>query len=172
MENIVIGFFNIIKIIKAEGKFKQEDLRSLIKIKITGSVEFMDKFDLILSFLFNYGFFVIIHGVFIMKIFAIPSITKSFILMSFIPLFISHLISYKTNFIDKGEYLKISPAGLLNHPYTRIVVMHLTILFGGVVANGLGNPLPALLIMIILKIILDLYFHNKEHQKFNNTVSI
>lgn len=167
MENIAIGSINILKIIKAKGEFHKEDLQGIMKIERTND---KNKFELIISFIFNYGLFTFVHGIFIKSFFGIPNLTTFFILTAFLPLFISHLISYKTNFINNGEYLKVSPVKLSNQPYNRVLVMHLTLLFGGIVSNGLGNPLYALITMIMLKIILDLYLHYKEHRVLNNIV--
>jgi hypothetical protein len=48
-------------------------------------------------------------------------------------------------------------------PYGRIVIMHLTIIFGGILIQSFGAPLLALLVMISLKILIDLTAHFRSH---------
>jgi hypothetical protein len=50
-------------------------------------------------------------------------------------------------------------------PYSRVVVLHATILGGGFLAAYLGTPLASLVLMIVLKTALDLRAHLKEHRK-------
>ena len=45
--------------------------------------------------------------------------------------------------------------------YTRIIVMHLTLIFGGIVAGAVGSVVP-LVLMIALKIAIELKLHLKE----------
>lgn len=51
-------------------------------------------------------------------------------------------------------------------PYGRIVLMHITIILAGLPTMLLGSPLPALLLLIMLKIAGDIvthrFFHSKE----------
>ncbi len=48
-------------------------------------------------------------------------------------------------------------------PYGRIILMHLTILFGGWLILALGAPILALVLLIVLKIVSDVRAHDKEH---------
>jgi hypothetical protein len=62
----------------------------------------------------------------------------------------------------------------MHQPYQRIVVMHIAIIVGGIFVMQLDSPLPLLIILILLKIFFDLYFHKKSHrvklQKQDNDV--
>ena len=51
-------------------------------------------------------------------------------------------------------------------PYGRIVVLHLTILFGGGATMILGEPLVALILLIVLKTVIDVRAHIKSHRKW------
>ena len=51
-------------------------------------------------------------------------------------------------------------------PYKRILVLHITIIIGGGLAQMLGSPLPALLVLIVGKTLLDLREHNRERVRF------
>jgi hypothetical protein len=50
-------------------------------------------------------------------------------------------------------------------PYNRIIVMHLTLLFGGWVIMLIGMPSAALVILIALKTLVDAHAHRNEHRR-------
>ena len=50
-------------------------------------------------------------------------------------------------------------------PYSRVVVLHVTVLVGGFLADSLGAPLGALILLIVLKTVIDLLAHLREHRK-------
>jgi hypothetical protein len=52
----------------------------------------------------------------------------------------------------------------MSEPYKRIIVMHLTIIFGGWLIMLLRSPVPALILLIALKTIVDLRAHRREHR--------
>ena len=83
-------------------------------------------------------------------------------------IFASHLFSFFANFIGKGEYRRTGVAALMHRPYGRIVVMHITVIFGAGLVMWLDNPLPMLVVLVAAKIILDLKLHNRERQRFAN----
>lgn len=78
-------------------------------------------------------------------------------------LFISHGISFATNFVGRREYLRKSPEAQMTDPYKRIFVMHLTLIFGGWIMMMFHAPVGALSLLIILKTWVDLRAHGNEH---------
>lgn len=78
-------------------------------------------------------------------------------------LFISHGISFWTNFIGNQEHVGRTTSQQMQEPYKRIMIMHVTIIFGGWFLMLLGTPLPALVLLIILKIAVDTRAHQREH---------
>jgi len=78
-------------------------------------------------------------------------------------LFISHGVSFFTNFIQDREYQGATVSGLMTAPYNRIMVMHLTLIFGGWIIMLIGMPTGALVILLALKTAVDLHAHRKEH---------
>jgi hypothetical protein len=50
-------------------------------------------------------------------------------------------------------------------PYKRIIVMHVTIIFGGWLILLLKSPVPALILLIALKTAVDLRAHRHEHRE-------
>jgi hypothetical protein len=49
-------------------------------------------------------------------------------------------------------------------PYARVVVLHVTIIFGAFVVAFLGSPIGALLVLVVLKAAFDLGLHLREHR--------
>ncbi len=79
--------------------------------------------------------------------------------------FISHGISYFSNFHGRREYIGRNVGAQMRQPYKRIIIMHITIIFGGFLVMLLETTLPALLLLIVLKLSADLRAHLKEHGK-------
>ena len=50
-------------------------------------------------------------------------------------------------------------------PYGRLVVLHMTIIFGGMAIAFTGAPAAAVAILVVLKTALDVGFHLAEHRK-------
>lgn len=78
-------------------------------------------------------------------------------------LFLSHAYSFFANFIGRREYRGRKVKDQMAEPYTRIVLMHLTLIFGGFATLLLGEPAPVLLGVIALKILFDLRAHARQH---------
>ena len=78
-------------------------------------------------------------------------------------LFVSHGVSFAVNFLGQREYTGATVQHLMTAPYKRIIVMHLTIIFGGWLTMLLKTPAPALALLILLKIAADLRAHTREH---------
>jgi len=77
-------------------------------------------------------------------------------------LFVSHGISFTLNFLGRREYQRTTVSKLMAAPYGRIVMMQFTLIFGGWVVMLLNNPLPALVLLIVLKVAADLRAHYGE----------
>jgi hypothetical protein len=168
MENLVIGFFTVLKMLFAGG----EKSGRLVK------------FSIIPFFCLHYGIFALVHGVFVFVLFGgVFSSDSAFIdletprqqFMSYqlslgsLTLFISHGVSFVYNYIGAGEYKNSNPNNLMQQPYGRVVILHLTIIFGGFLMMLLGSPVAGLLLLIVLKTALDLRAHLREHDKAIDT---
>lgn len=155
LESFVIGAFTVLKIGKAKGTGR---------VNPSGeTVANVPDLQMIPFFLFHYGLFMFVHLVFILVLFWPPTIAVRDLLLAFGSLWVSHGISYVSNFLGREEYRRTSPEQQMFAPYPRILIMHLTILFGGAIAKSIGAPPAALVIMISLKIIVDVYFHLAQH---------
>ncbi|MEJ8566028.1 DUF6498-containing protein [Elongatibacter sediminis] len=82
-----------------------------------------------------------------------------------VALAVSHGYSFFANFVARGEYRNRSIKDQMSDPYTRIVFMHLVLIFGGFVVLLLGESTPVLLVVIALKVAFDLRAHWREHGK-------
>jgi len=161
-ENLVVGFYNILKMRRAQGL-------------VTGSnttlnnrpVQQTDRRAMIVFFIFHYGMFTLCHGIFILVMFGAGfSGVFSELGLALLFLTVSHGISYRHNFIGRGEYQRVAFTSLFWQPYSRVIVMHLTILLGGTWAQAKGSPVYALLVLVILKTLIDLGLHLLERRKF------
>jgi hypothetical protein len=87
------------------------------------------------------------------------------VLLAVVALAISHGVSYWFNYLGRGEYRRTSPAAQMFAPYGRLVVLHITIILGGMAIALTGAPAAALAILGVLKILMDVGFHIAEHRK-------
>jgi len=171
LENVAIGFLNIVKMLLARGD------RAILPARIA----------LAAFFAVHYGIFTLVHGVFVFLIFQKDGIfggggggpmahaaTAPFAAMggaiqayglAFLALFGSHLFSLFANYLGRGEYREKGVQAVMMQPYGRIVVLHLTIILGAFVTMALGSPKPVILLLVFLKTYADVFFHLKEHNK-------
>ena len=157
-ESAVIGFFN------------------LCKIAVIG------RWMALLAgpfFLGHFGGFMAVHFLFIYTLFVkglqgmndasgdLAEVAQLFIALwpALAILFASHAYSFFTNFIGRQEYRGKTIQNQMSEPYSRIIFMHLVLIFGGGLTLLLGELTPVLLIVIALKIYFDLKAHMKERMK-------
>jgi hypothetical protein len=174
LENGIVGVLNIAKIAKAEAPPTSAQGRLRMNGRPVGNES---KAALIPFFVMHYGIFWVVHGVFVFTLPAFGAMSGSSsgdltagfepgtILLALIALAISHGCSYYWNFVRGGEYRRVSAAGQMFAPYGRLVVLHITIIFGGIAISTTGAPVAAIAILVVLKTILDLGFHLAEHRR-------
>ena len=137
------------------------------------------KATMIPFFVVHYGLFWLVHGVFVLTLPMFAGFGADIglsdlgaggsadplgILIVLVGLVISHGLSFSLNYIRRGEYRRATVAGQMFAPYGRLVVLHLTILFGGIAIASTGAPVAAILILVAVKIVMDLGFHLAEHR--------
>ncbi len=177
-ENLVLGLYNILKIAILRVEHPLGHLGKLLAIPF---------------FSLHFGGFCAVHGFFLLVLFKIGGDQGDFfpkeswpghliflqMLVSVIKtlwqnsppgmewpvlgLLISHGISFISNYLGKGEYTRLTIGKLMNQPYKRIVLLHITIIAGGIPIMILGSPTPLLCILVILKVGMDIFFHIREH---------
>ena len=62
------------------------------------------------------------------------------------------------------------PLGQMFAPYGRLVILHLTIIFGAIAVVMTGAPAAAVAVLVVLKTALDLGFHLREHRRCSGPV--
>lgn len=179
LENVVIGLLNIVKIISCRGDLPRARAtvanNRLIPTdqnsddrprRFLGGLIFLAVF-----FSFHYGMFCMGHYMFIESAFEdlprladIPSaLFSGFLFWSLLGLTLSHIVSMIVNFYGKGEYLTCSPNSQMFMPYTRIVVLHMVIIFSGTLAVMFEEGLAMLILLVAIKTCVDLAAHQVEH---------
>lgn len=158
-ENAVIGGYNVLKILMAQGGSRPASFASRVPLAIFFSV--------------HYGIFWFVHGVFVFVLFGgqgmrgfnlWQSVQITPDLWSVLGLVIlSHGISFINNFMGRHEFTRVTPQEQMMQPYGRVVLLHVVLLAGGFLVMGLGQPLPALVLLVVLKIGFDLRAHLAEH---------
>jgi hypothetical protein len=132
-------------------------------------------------FVVHYGLFCMGHGVFIFELlgggghmsaspldawpFFWTRLREEGLLWAVGALAASHLFSFFTNFIYRGEYRQVTVPELMFRPYGRIVILHVAILIGAMFIEFLGSPVWMLVILIAGKTILDIGLHLAEREK-------
>jgi uncharacterized protein DUF6498 len=164
LENVVVGGFNVVRLLLAQPR---------------EPAYWVGKLFLIPFFVVHFGGFTYIHGVLVVALFG-PKGTRPFDLLETVPpairanhlgwavasLVVSHGLSLYWNYLGNGEYQRASLNALMTQPYSRVVVLHLTVLFGGWIVMALGSPLPALVLLAVVKTAADLASHKAERRKF------
>lgn len=107
------------------------------------------------------------YGTSVITLFGPFDMTPVMILVGLSVLLFSHGISYFTNFINNNEYKHVHEAMLFSQPYKRVVVLGLSIVAGGYFITAFNTPVLALAFLIILKTIIDIRAHKKEHRTFS-----
>lgn len=170
-ENLVVGFYNLLKMACVGG------------IRAIPSSAF---------FLFHYGGFCAVHGMLLINLLLPESdnplepskwpfvlvfielllnVVKEVLaqapaawVLGFIGLLISHGYSFVANFLGGGEQQRNTVHSLMSAPYKRIVLLHIAIIAGGMAVASLGQPLPLLVILVMLKIAMDVVLHLRERR--------
>lgn len=173
LENGVVGAINVLKMRRAEGPY----VPGKVSMTMNGrSVDAASKAALIPFFILHYGIFWTVHGVFVLTLPLFASIGPGrgaagsppsiwTIALAIVALVVSHGLSYKLNYIGRGEYLRTSAANQMFAPYGRLVVLHITIIVGALAIGLTGAPAAAIVVLIVLKTVLDLGLHFAERRR-------
>ena len=179
-ENLVIGGYTILRL-------------ALVRMPV--SLFHVGKLFAIPFFALHFGGFCAVHGLFLMAFFQLgggpdalfPETTSAGLFVFFellvsvlrglwrdpppgflwpvLGLFASHGISFVQNFLLGGEREVLTIGKLMSQPYKRIVFLHIAILAGGVPVLLLDSPVALLIILVLLKIVLDITLHTREHRR-------
>ncbi len=166
-ENVIVGGFNVLRMVWA----RPQD-----------GVVWVGKAFVVPFFMFHYGMFTFVHGVFVFALFggglahagsvtgftaaaALGAIRDSGLTWPVAGLLASHAFSFFHNYLAGQEYRRAALPLLMFQPYTRVMVLHVAVLVGGFLAQTLGSPVFAMLLLIVLKTAIDLRAHLAERRK-------
>jgi hypothetical protein len=166
LENVVVGAFNVLRLLVADPK---DPLRWAAKL-------FMIPF-----FCMHYGLFTFVHGMLLFFFFGGYRIREPFGLFSLLgpvihrwrlgfalaAILLSHGLSFATNYIRGGEYQHVALQQLMSQPYSRVVVLHLALLGGAFPMMALHSPVYGLVLLIALKTGFDVWAHRAERRKLS-----
>jgi len=160
-ESAIIGFFNLAKVIVI-GKWSA----------LFAGPFFLGHFGGFMAghFLFLYAFFLQDPAVDPAMAGNLHDVAAHFMILwpALLALFISHGYSFVHNFLGRREYIGRRVKDQMSEPYSRIIFMHLVIIFGGGLSLILGDTTLVLMGVIIVKTIVDLRAHLKQHQPREN----
>lgn len=187
LENVIIGVLNVPKILScggylarsgetpetATGAFAVTKSRSESRAPLGGLI-FLSAFFSVHYGLFCFGHYMFIQGMFkgMPNLTELPSaLAGGFLLWSLLGLALSHFVSMLVNFYGKREYLTRSPNAQMFMPYTRIVVLHVVIIFGGFLSLLLNEGIGTLVMLVIVKTVVDLFAHQVEHSDVKSFIN-
>ena len=163
-ENVIIGFYNVLRMMACEFKEASAWIAKLFMIPF---------------FIVHYGGFTAAHGIFVFALFGGGLLQGSFgprpdvlwqvvqeynLIFAVAALFLSHGYSFVRNYLGRGEYRRYTLTRLVGLPYGRVVLLHITLILGGFLIAFLQSPTAGLLLFILLKIVMDLRAHLREHR--------
>lgn len=186
-ESAIIGFFNVIKILMAAGPLTGKASGRLQQLKeqqfggvapgAFSSLLFVGRLFMAAFFTFHFGMFMFVHGIFLFGLvlggFKTGGAGLGYSLVpvllgvkwGVLALFLSHGASFFLNFVGSGEFRQASAAECMAQPYSRVVVMHLTIILGAFASVMFTNTAPIMVIFVGLKIFTDVKAHMAERKK-------
>lgn len=161
-ENVIIGGFNVLKMAASGAANGRAGL-------VVGGFT-------IPFFIFHYGMFCFVHGMFVVLVGSLgtrtmPDVPGMFSLVGHVEGLIRHekgfawsllsivglhLFSFVFDWLAKGKYRLTNPMLQMFEPYGRIVVLHITLMAGTVAVLVLGNPIWALVALAVMKTLFDL----------------
>ncbi len=172
-ENLVIGFYTVIKLLLAAGP------KGLF---------------LVLFFIMHYGGFCGVHGLFVLGLTGFGGESAQFspgtdwpgplvfpqmllnvarqvlaaapdaLLWAIAALLLSHGLSFLLNYLGNREHEGQTTKTIMTAPYKRIVVLHIAIIAGGFLVMSLGSPVGLLIALVALKIAMDIMLHRRSHR--------
>lgn len=181
-ENLVIGAFNVIRMVLVQPRSRGGWLGKLLMVPF---------------FCIHFGGFCAAHGLFLLMLLGLggeeamnpgrgagtawpgPLIFVQLLVgvvshawgvrpegstWPLLALAVSHGISFVQNYIGKREYQTLTLEKLMGAPYGRIAILQVAILAGAAPILALHSPIPMLGALVVLKIIVDVALHNRSHK--------
>ena len=163
MENVVVGLLYAAR---------------MLLLEPGDPILWVAKLFLVPFFCLHYGMFTAIHGMIVFRVFggreyalmhdgwlpvnaAVRAIANYDLWSPLVGLAASHLFWFVWDYVLRGGYRRAALTRLMGQPYSRVFVLHLTIIFGGWAVMLLGSPVWALVVLVAIKVAMDLRAHLK-----------
>ena len=159
-ENVVIGVY------------------AAVKMLLVSSATVSARLSAAIFFCVHYGLFAVGHGLFVYFVFgsfidsspegtsAWQTVLSSEMMWGVLVLMVSHGFSFVYNYVRGGEYRRTNLNAEMQQPYGRVVLLHVTIIFGGFLVMLFGSPVVGLVLLVALKTVIDLRAHLRQHDKY------
>ena len=172
-ETVIIGAINVLRIAAAEPEriISGERQGSGIKARELPIV----KAALVGFFVTHFGGFCIAEAQALAFLFHVDlwrGLQNPALAIAALALLASHLISFRVNYLNGGEYRRVNMAILMTRPYGRIFVLHLVLFLGGAAVQLLKAPALAMAIFVGLKIAIDYHMHQQERRILSETRTV
>jgi len=169
LESAVVGVASLAKIRRAEGTDDPGELPALsFNDRPVASFVGRPKRRIAAFFAVHYGLFWGVHGAFVLVfpgVFGLEPASPAVVGPAVVGLVAYHAVSYRGNYLDRREYERAGPVTLMVEPYRRVFVLHLTVVLGACAVAAIGAPVGALAVMVLVKTVLDLRGHWREHDR-------
>lgn len=155
LENVVIGGLNVAKMLTSGAAH--------------GGGAILAALFFAAFFAFHYGMFTFGHGIFVNALFGGTHAESMFdlrgavaaafaqspnLVWGFAAICALQLWGFVW-FLVRGEAVRTDPMTLMSEPYGRIIILHFTIIFGGMLVLALGAPVWAIAVLVLVKIGVD-----------------
>jgi hypothetical protein len=162
LENVIIGAFGI------------------LKVAFTSSGGLRRRFSSTLFFVLHYGVFMFAHAMLLISLFGetanveggisnveelLRYLLRGDVALAVVALLVSHGWSFFINFRGSAEYSRLSGKDAMTLPYRRVLITQAGLLFGAVAIERFGTPVAGLVVLVAVKILVDLRFHRREHER-------
>ncbi len=157
-ENVVVAFWQMPRILLAG--------------KPPGGLPPLSNLFTSLFFLFHYGLFTLVHGMFVFQLFLHQKLTPETLAanlggvgmgLAVLGLLISHGVDFFQD-LGSGRLATADAAKVMGEPYRRIVVLHLVVLGSGFLLTVLPYPQLALVLLALVKTFMDLGLWQRRPQ--------
>lgn len=150
LENLVIGAFTIFR---------------MLGTALADKSNLVAGISLSLFFTFHYGMFCFGHGVFLAAFSDFGEAPSPQGLIRWAlgtapemawfagAVIVASLLHYAVDFIGRGEFRKVRPEQEMGAPYGRVITLHVAIIIGAAIALAFGQPLLAVLLLILIRVV-------------------
>ncbi|QDU89898.1 hypothetical protein Pla175_32950 [Pirellulimonas nuda] len=184
-ENVVIGVLNIVKMIACCPQEPSEQAAQETHPGRLAAIDSLTrqagsatpvwaahaiKLFIIPFFAVHYGLFTFVHGAFVFTLFGgmdagaagpfdagrVRLLAEEGLLWAALALAASHVAVLLQDYFWNGGFRRTNPMALMFEPYPRVIVLHVAIIVGAMLAFAFGSPAWLLVVLIAGKTMLDI----------------